>query len=722
MEKNKLSGGKLIDEFKSLISASYPPEQQEMLLRAYEFAKKAHQGQYRDSGEEYIVHPVGVAIILIELGMDAITVAAGLLHDVIEDTEYKVEDISGEFGEEVSALVDGVTRLLKFNFISKEDEKAESLRKMFFAMAKDIRVIMIKLADRLHNMRTLAYRDPKKQREKARETLDIYAPLANRLGIFNIKWELEDLAFKYLEPEMFKELRDKVAMKREEREAYIKNVIDQIREKMKELGIECEISGRPKHYYSIYKKMVMQNKTFDLIFDLIAVRIIVKTVRDCYAVLGLIHTMWKPIPGRFKDYIAMPKPNMYQSLHTTVIGPNGSPFEIQIRTEEMHKMAEYGIAAHWKYKEGDQADNELGQKLNWLRQIVEWQNDYKDSKEFMDTLKIDLFSDEVFVFTPKGDVIDLPLGSTPLDFAYHIHSAIGNKCIGAKVNQKMVPLDYTLKTGDIVEIITSAAAKGPSRDWLNLVKSSEARSKIRSWFKKELKEENIIKGREMLEKEAKRHGFALPQLMKNEWLAPLMRKYTLNTVNDLYASIGYGGLSVGQILPRLIEEYRLANKIDEEDITAHTETGSRKKANNSGVIVKGEDNMLIRFARCCNPVPGDSIIGYITRGRGVSVHRADCPNIKNIEIEREIEVQWDNSASSSYYTDLQIVAYDNSGLFAKISALIAEHKIHINAINARSKDNMAILNLTLSIDSAEQLEKIMRSLRRLSEIIEVHRI
>ncbi len=721
MEKH-FTGEKLIDEFKSLISASYPPEQQEMLLRAYEFAKKAHQGQYRDSGEEYIVHPVGVAIILIELGMDAITVAAGLLHDVIEDTEYKVEDISGEFGEEVSALVDGVTRLLKFNFISKEDEKAESLRKMFFAMAKDIRVIMIKLADRLHNMRTLAYRDPKKQREKARETLDIYAPLANRLGIFNIKWELEDLAFKYLEPDMFRELRDKVAMKREEREAYIKNVIDQIREKMNELGIACEISGRPKHYYSIYKKMVMQNKTFDLIFDLIAVRIIVKTVRDCYAVLGLIHTMWKPIPGRFKDYIAMPKPNMYQSLHTTVIGPNGSPFEIQIRTEEMHKMAEYGIAAHWKYKEGDQADNELGQKLSWLRQIVEWQNDYKDSKEFMDTLKIDLFSDEVFVFTPKGDVIDLPLGSTPLDFAYHIHSAIGNKCIGAKVNQKMVPLDYTLKTGDIVEIITSAAAKGPSRDWLNLVKSSEARSKIRSWFKKELKEENILKGREMLEKEAKRHGFALSQLMKNEWLAPLMRKYTLNTVNDLYASIGYGGLSVGQILPRLIEEYRLTNKVEEKEVLEHTETNSRKKANNSGVIVKGEDNMLIRFARCCNPVPGDSIIGYITRGRGVSVHRTDCPNIKNIEIEREIEVEWDNSASSSYYTDLQIVAYDNSGLFAKISALIAEHKIHINAINARSKDNMAILNLTLSIDSAAQLEKIMRSLRQLSEIIEVHRI
>ncbi|MBS7262306.1 MAG: bifunctional (p)ppGpp synthetase/guanosine-3',5'-bis(diphosphate) 3'-pyrophosphohydrolase [Eubacteriales bacterium] len=717
------------EEFLKKLNECFSGDQRDMILRAYDFAAKAHAGQKRDSGEEYIIHPLGVAVILMELGMDADTVAAGLLHDVIEDTPCTYEDIKEAFGVSIADLVDGVTRLLQFNFSSKEEEKAESLRKMFFAMAKDIRVIVIKLADRLHNMRTLAYRDPVKQKSKARETLDIYAPLANRLGIFNIKWELEDLALMYLEPEAYRELKEKVAMKRDEREAYIKTVIDAIRAKMDEVGIECEISGRPKHFYSIYKKMKYQNKSFDLIFDLIAVRVIVKTVKDCYAVLGIVHTMWKPIPGRFKDYIAMPKPNMYQSLHTTVIGPNGSPFEIQIRTEEMHQTAEFGIAAHWKYKEGRNVDTEFGEKLNWVRQVVEWQSD-KDSKEFMDTLKIDLFSDEVFVFTPKGDVVDLPMGATPLDYAYHIHSAIGNKCVGAKVNKKMVPLDYTLKTGDIVEIVTSAASHGPSRDWLNIVKSSEARSKIRSWFKKELKEENIVKGKDILEKEAKRLGYPLSSLMKSEWLAPLMKKYTLNTVQDLYASIGYGGLGVNQVLPRLVESYRLEIAREEaaqeklSETTQKAETpAARHGADSSGVIVKGEENMLVRFAHCCNPVPGDPIIGYITRGRGVSVHRADCPNIHDLEAERAIEVAWsENQPEITYNADLQIVAYDRGGLFAKISALIAEKKIHISAINARSKDDMAILNLSLCVSSAEQLSSIMKALLKLGDVLEVYRV
>ncbi len=580
------------------IRENYPDEDLKVIEKAYRLAEEAHTGQLRASGEPYFVHPYGVAMILTDLGLDVDTIAAGLLHDVVEDTPVTLEEITDQFGAEIASLVDGVTKLSRFEFRTKEEQQAETYRKMFLAMAKDIRVILIKLADRLHNMRTLEHlKNPDKAIMKAKETLEIYAPLAHRLGIYRLKVELEDRAFSFLEPEAYKELTEQMNVKFAEREDALKEAMGMLRTKLDEMHIHAEIEGRPKHYYSIYKKMKTQNKTLDQIFDLIAVRVIVDTVKDCYAVLGTVHTLWKPIPGRFKDYIAVPKPNMYQSLHTTLISRHGNPFEIQIRTFEMHRTSEYGIAAHWKYKEGRSNESSLDMKLAWLRQILEWQDETKDAREFMDTLKIDLYSDEVFVYTPKGDVMNLPKGATPLDFAYSIHSAIGNKCVGAKISGKIVPLDYHLKTGDIVEVLTSSSTKGPSMDWLKVVVTSQARNKIRAWFKKQNKEENVERGKDMLEKEARRHGCHLSDLNKPEWMDDIVKKYSMTTADDIYAAVGYGGLTSNQVLSRLLEYYKRARKMEIKKAKAAENSASRNSAS-QGVIVKGEHNMLVRFSKC----------------------------------------------------------------------------------------------------------------------------
>jgi GTP pyrophosphokinase len=633
------------------------------------------------------------------------------------------------FGPEVAMLVDGVTKLGRLSYKTKEEQQVENLRKMFLAMAEDIRVIIIKLADRLHNLRTLEYIDEDKQREKAYETLEIYAPLAHRLGIYKIKWELEDIALRYIDPKGYYDLVDKVAKKRKEREAYIQEIIETLGEKLPEANLEFEIEGRPKNFYSIYKKMYMQHKEFEQIYDLLAVRILVNNIKDCYGVLGIIHTLWKPIPGRFKDYIAVPKANMYQSLHTTVIGPHGEPFEIQIRTWDMHRTAEYGIAAHWKYKEGNKSSYDVDKKLAWLRQLLEWQNDESDAKEFMESLKIDLFTDEVFVFTPKGDVIDLPKGSTPLDFAYTIHSAIGNRCIGAKANGKIVTLDYELKTGDIIEILTSSNPNhGPSRDWLKIVKTNQAKSKIRQWFKKERREENLEKGKEMLDKEAKRQGYVLSQLVNKDWIDNILRKYGYHSVDDLYSSVGYGGLTTNQVLGRLIDEYKKANAKTEgqsiQTIEAKSPVRERTSPEN-GVKVKGVENVLVRFARCCNPVPGDPIIGYITKGRGVSVHRADCINLsdQSVEVSRLIEVAWVSEQKASYNAEIQIIARDRQAILADITNAMADLKINVAGINARTaKNKLAIINLVLEIHDTQQLEKVMRFFRKIRDVLDVFRV
>lgn len=719
----------MLQELIEKIKKYNPTGDFDLICKAYQFALNAHQGQKRISGEDYIVHPTAVADILADLNMDNATIAAGMLHDVVEDTKYSYSDIKELFGEEVAMLVDGVTKLGKLEYKTKEEQQAENLRKMFIAMAKDIRVILIKLADRLHNLRTLKYMDLNKQYEKAKETLEIYAPIAHRLGIYKIKWEMEDLALRYIDPKGYYDLVEKVAKKRKEREEYINYVIETLKNKNLEMGIEAQIEGRPKNFYSIYKKMVQQNKTFEQIFDLTAIRVIVDTVKDCYGVLGIVHTLWKPIPGRFKDYIAMPKPNMYQSLHTTVIGPDGEPIEVQIRTWDMHRTAEYGIAAHWKYKEGKASQNEFDEKLQWLRQMLEWQNEVRDTKEFMETLKIDLVIDEVYVFTPKGDVIDLPVGSTPIDFAYKIHSAVGNKCIGAKVNGKIVPLDYELQNGDIVEIITSASSNGPSRDWLKIVKSSQAKNKIRQWFKKEKREENIVKGKELLDKEVKRLSTSLSINIKNEWLENVCKRIGFQSLDDLYASLGYGGLTLNQVIMRLKDEIRKNHKIDikeEEQIekkilkTSHT----RRKKSNTGIKVKGIENILVRFSKCCNPVPGDEIIGYITKGRGVSIHRKDCPNTKDllVEPERIIEVEWNTQSSVSYNADVQVRANDRQGLLAEITSIINENKINIVSFYSRtSKDRIANINFVLEINDIDQLNKLIRRLRRIEGVIDVFR-
>ncbi len=710
----------------------HPNDDLSLVERAYAYAQELHAGQMRKSGKPYFTHPYRVADILADLMLDATTVAAGLLHDTVEDCEgCDIHSIETLFGPEVSQLVDGVTKLSRLDLASREEQQAESLRKMFFAMAKDIRVVLIKRADRLHNMRTLKFQDPKKQQRIARETLDVYSPLAHRLGMSTIKWELEDLSLRYIDPDGYYDLVEKVGMKREEREKSIKSVIDTLFEKLGEQGIKAEIDGRPKHFYSIYRKMKSQNKTFDQIYDLIAVRVIVETIPDCYAALGVVHTLWTQVPNRFKDYISMPKPNMYQSLHTTVVGMGGMPFEVQIRTREMHRTAEFGIAAHWRYKEGKQADA-LDDKLYWLRQILDWQDETRDPGEFMDALKVDLFSDEVFVFTPKGDVVSMPRGATPVDFAYSIHTAVGNKCVGAKVNGRIVPLSTELENGDFVEIMTSSASHGPSRDWLQLVKTSEARSKIRAWFKHEFKAENLVKGRDMLEKEAKRLGYQWSQLNKTEFLEPIYRRYTLSSLDDLYVTVGFGGLSTGQVLNRLIESYRKTLKLPDPDpVKLASEAQqraleqARKRTVSHGVVVEGAPGMLVRFAKCCTPLPGDDIIGYITRGRGVSVHRSDCVNMSEFarEPERLIHVSWQSDEGAGYNADIQIIAYDRLGLLAEISALFAKLEVSIMALSARvDKNRNTVINVTLSLKSTKQLETIIKQLQKRSDIIEVFRV
>ena len=714
----KTTAEMLPEKIKNLYSA----EDQAFFRKAYVFAKQAHEGQQRLSGEPYFLHPYEVASILADLGMDITTVVAGLFHDIVEDTPVTLEQIQSEFGEDIARLVDGVTKVGKVDFLSKEEHQAEYLRKMFMAMASDIRVIIVKLADRLHNMRTLKFQSKEKQIEKAKETLEIYAPLAHRLGINTIKWELEDLSLKYLDEKAYHEIADKLKETRNQRREYIDAVIAQIRTLLKKIRVEAEIDGRPKHIYSIYNKIYNKHRVFEEVYDLIAVRIVVNTVRDCYAVLGTVHTEWKPIPGRFKDYIAVPKQNMYQSIHTTVLGKDGRPFEVQIRTKEMHSTAEYGIAAHWHYKEGTEKDD-MDNKLGWLREMLEWQTDTRDSREFMETLKVDFFSDMVYVFTPKGDVKEFVQGATPLDFAYGIHSEIGNRCTGAKVNGKIVPLTYTLKSGDIVEILTSAASKGPSRDWLKVVRTTQAKSKIRNWFRRELKEENIVKGRDMLEREARRKGYDIKDLFKPEWLKDVYKRYTFSSTDDIYAAVGYGGITTGQVLHKLIEEHSKANKAAPG---RQLERAPEKIACvSSGVIVKGYDDMVVRFARCCNPVPGDDFVWYITRGRGVSVHRSDCSNVTSADFEsgRMIEVRWSDRETSSYNVEIQVTALDRPGLMAEVTNALYEMGISMTSVNARtSRSHTAIIVFGLTICATEQINDIQKRLRAISGVTDVFRL
>lgn len=695
-------------------------ENDPLMEKAFAFAEKAHEGQFRHSGEPFFTHPLAVADIVADLGLDNTTIIATILHDAVEDTALTEEEISKEFSPEIAKLVDGVTKLKNYDFKTREEQQWESLRKMFLAMASDIRVVIIKLADRLHNMRTLKYQSENKQIEKATETLEIYAPLAHRLGMSTIKWELEDLSLKFLQPDEYFEIANKIASTRSERERQINSVIAKLEDKLAEMKIKAEIEGRPKHIYSIYRKMKEKHKVFEEVYDLIAIRIIVSSVKDCYGVLGIVHTMWKPIPLRFKDYIAVPKQNMYQSLHTTLLGEDGKPFEVQIRTYDMHRTAEYGIAAHWKYKEGGR-ESGMDTKLAWLRELMEWQNDLKDSREFMETLKVDIFSDNVFVFTPKGDVKDFVAGATPLDFAYSVHSAVGNKCVGAKVNGKIVPLDYKLETGDIVEIITSNSAT-PSRDWLKFVKTAQARSKIKQWFKKQLKEENIVKGREVLEKEAKRQGYQLHDLMKPDWLSVLYKRFTLNSQDDMFAAIGYGALSVNQILGKLIEQYKMANQIDsgsqELKIVKRTGQGAEED-----ITVKGSTGLAVRFAKCCNPVPGDDIVGYITRGRGVCVHTKDCKNLHDVDKDRLIDVAWAGDQSTSYNVEIQIVADDRSGLMVEVAQAMYNMGRDITAINAHSaKNGVASISLRTNITSVQDLHDVMNRLKNLKGVRDVFRV
>ncbi|HEY8443767.1 MAG TPA: bifunctional (p)ppGpp synthetase/guanosine-3',5'-bis(diphosphate) 3'-pyrophosphohydrolase [Clostridia bacterium] len=696
----------------------YYPAESKTLEQALDFAWQAHEGQKRESGEPYITHPMGVADILIDLGMDIATICAALLHDVLEDTSITEENLKKDFGSEICELVKGVTKLDKIVFKSKEEEQAENFRKMFFAMAKDIRVILIKLADRLHNMRTISALPFERQQAIAKETLEIYAPLAGRLGLSYIKCELEDLCLKVMHREVYEELVKEVSLKRAERQEMVNKIIKQLVEILNELNIEGEVSGRPKHFYSIYRKMVTQHKTFEQIYDLTAVRVIVKTVSDCYEVLGKIHTYWKPVPGRFKDYIAVPKPNNYQSLHTTVMTNYGSPFEIQIRTYEMHKIAEYGVAAHWKYKENRGKSNDFDLKIAWLREVMDMQSELGSSKEFLESLKVDLYSGQVFVFTPKGDVVILPEGSTPIDFAYNVHTDIGNKCVSAKINGKIVPLNTPLQTGDYVEIITSANSKGPSRDWLKIVKTSAAKAKIRSFFKKQMKEENIKLGKEIIENELKRRGYTAAQLFKQPWLDAVMQKLSLTSLEDMYAAVGYGGISSSQVIVKLIDFYKKEQITQAREFKVHTDVGEHHEA----VTVKGQKDLLVRMAKCCTPVPGDKIIGFISRGRGIVVHRDTCPNVKSMEQERLIEVEWTNG-ESKFLANVQIIANDHAGLLAKVSNVFAEQKLSIGAINARiSKAGKAIMNVTVRVEKISDLDLLFAKLKQLEEVNEVRRI
>ena len=705
----------------------------DIVNKAFNLAYEAHKEQKRESGEPYIIHPIDVAVILAELGMDTSTIVAGLLHDVIEDTDYTYDDIKNIFSEEVANLVSGVTKITKMEYKSKEEQQADNFRKMLLAMASDIRVIIIKLADRLHNMRTLKYMPKEKQKRISKETLDIYAPLAHRLGISKVKWELEDLCFRYLHEEEYYDLVHQISEKRVERETYIAQIIKDLYSKLEEAEIDSDIDGRPKHFYSIYRKMVTKNKSIEQIFDLTAIRILVNSVKDCYEVLGIVHTIYKPIPGRFKDYIAMPKPNMYQSLHTTVTGPQGKTFEIQIRTFEMHKTAEYGIAAHWKYKEGDTSDTKgksFENKLVWLRDMLEWQKETSDAEEFMEGFKINLFTDEIFLFTPKGVVIDLPNGATPIDFAYRIHTDIGNKCIGAKVNGKIVPLDYKLKTGQIVEILTSNSSKGPNMDWLSIAKSNQAKSKIKAWFKKAKKEENINKGKEVFEKELKKQSVHYVDIAKGESYDKFIKRYNINCMDDLYALVGLGAIVASSFIAKLKEENlskdekdKNLNKAIEENISKNEK---KKKYTSYGVTVKGENNLMVRFAKCCNPVPGDDILGYITKGRGVSIHRKDCGNL-NILIKEDpqkvVDVSWGTSNGVAYMAEIQVKTEDKSGILSDVMNILMDSKLPLNALNAKSaKGNLAYINIKIKIDTVEQLKELMKKIKRVPGVLDVYRM
>lgn len=703
----------------------------ERIEAAYTFGEKAHSGQLRKDGTAFFNHPVSVSLILAELEMDEDTIIAALLHDTVEDTDVTLAEVEKLFGKDVAALVDGVTKLAVINYETKQERQVENLRKMFLAMSSDIRVILIKLADRLHNIRTLAAMTPEKQREKAEETIDIFAPIAHRLGIFKIKWELEDLSLKYLDPEGYKDLVRKVDKKRTERESIINDYIHQISKALTDLGVPFEIYGRPKNFYSIYKKMKYQHKEFDEIYDLTAIRIICEDVKDCYSALGAVHTLWKPIPGRFKDYIAMPKPNLYQSLHTTLMG-NGEPFEIQIRTREMHDIAEVGIAAHWKYKEGARSTSDaMEDKIQWFRQMMEWQSDLKDPSEFMNSLRLDLFNTEVFVFTPNGQVVDLPVGSTPVDFAYKIHSEVGNKCIGAKVNGRIVPLNYQLQNGQRIEIMTTKTAQGPSRDWLKFVKSTQAKQRIKQWFKKERRDENVEKGQEMLVAELKRQNVPTKVVLNEEYLEAILKRLSLKSMEDMYNAIGYGGILTSQVVPRIKEKYYKEQKEEQSKARYETdkfeEVNKKKeiKKNDTGIVVKGIDDILVRFAKCCMPVPGDDIIGYITRGRGVTIHRSDCENFEKTDDSenRFIEVAWANTMSTSYSASIQVVSLDRKGLLSEITMMMHEQDMIMSGINAKiDKNGIAIVNISLEISDIEELNKLMRKLRNLDEVIEVKRI
>ena len=716
-----------IDSLIELVKKNNPDADTELILKAYHLADGAHKDQKRLSGEAYIIHPVSVAYILAEYKMDTETIVAAILHDVIEDTSYTYDDIKEMFNEQVADLVEGVTKIGKIEYQSKEESQAENLRKMVLAMSKDIRVILIKLVDRLHNMRTLEYMKESKQIEKSRETLDIYAPIANRLGIQTIKAELEDLALKYLDPDGYYDLVKKVKMKKQSREEYINKVIKILEKKIDEVGIEAKIYGRSKHFYSIYRKMKAQNRNFDEIYDLIAVRVIVDSVKDCYVVLGIVHTQWKPIPGRFKDYIAMPKPNMYQSIHTTVIGPNGDPFEIQIRTKEMHETAEYGIAAHWKYKEGitDSNNKELRyeNKMSWLRQILEWQKELDNANDLVETIKVDLLNEEVYVFTPQGKVVELPMGSCPLDFAYRIHSDVGNSCVGAKVNGKIVPLNYTLNNGDIVEIMTSKNSNGPSRDWLNFTKSAHARNKIRQYFKKEEKEENIAKGKTMLEREIKREGLQDAKLLSTSELEVVSDKMGYKTLSDFYAAIGYSGVKIGTVLQKMRLLFPKEFPEPEEEVVIK-KTAKLKKSNSS-VIVAGHNEIDVRFSKCCNPVPGDKIVGYITVGRGISVHRTDCPNVLGMtDPSRIVDVEWNKfGIGGSFTAEIQIKAREKQGLLIEISKIFLEMNIPLTALTARNeKGEFDYFSATFEVKTRRELNLLIKNLNKIPEIISIHRV
>lgn len=694
------------------------------LKAAYDFSAAAHEGQKRQTGEPYFIHPCAVVNILVDLGFDDVsTLVAAFLHDVLEDTQVTADELEQKFGKEVLELVEGVTKLDKIKFVSAEDEQAENLRKMFFAMAKDYRVIIIKLADRLHNMRTLDALKPEKQIKIATQSLKIYAPLAGRLGLSFVKCELEDLAMRYLYPDDYYELVEFIKTKSKERQQFIEKICDELKAKLQELGIEGEVNGRQKHLYGIYKKMLKQGKNIEQIYDISAVRVIVNEVQDCYTVLGAIHTMWMPLPGRFKDYIAMPKPNGYQSLHTTVITKFKETFEIQIRTYEMHRIAEYGIAAHWKYKEGKTGATKIDDQINWLREVMDTQRESSDSHEFLENIEGNVFTDEVYVFTPKGKVLNLPVGSTTVDFAYAIHSAVGNKCIGAKVNGKIVPLNTVLNTGDIVEILTTNSGKGPSRDWIKFVKTASARTKIRQYFKKEMKEENIKRGKDMLEREAKRRGYNLSELLSTAGLNYIMNRYTLSSIDDLYASVGFGGLTTNQIIVKLIDYFKrdLLSKNPVAEIKTTSTTG--KSSSGNGVLIRGYDDFLVRLSHCCNPVPGDKIVGYVSRGRGVSVHCVDCPNVKNMEPERLIEAKWDDVISQNFLASLKIYCENKGGILAAVTTIISNMKISITGAFARSDNDNGTAEITvmLEVKSSDQVEDVIKKLKTLPEVIDVHR-